>query len=342
MTKNPPRPRAGRLSGLDLGDGAISQRDRSGGVEWTVPDLTDTGHSRSGQASSGFPPAARRAGGDPGTGPTAGLGSHRTGSPEAAGPADTAGPEGPGDTAGPADTDAEELPAHASAHLLSTSVSRLNRLRASVLGCNDGITSTAGLVVGVAAGTTGTTALALAGIAGVVAGSLSMGGGELTSVRAQRDSQEQLLRTQRAELEAIPDEELDELAHLYMQRGLSLRLAREVAVELTARDALAAHAEAELGLDLGDLVNPWEAAAASALSYLVGGLVSLLAILLPPAGIRIAVCFVAVLVGLGLTGFLAARLGSAPAGRATLRNLVVGSLTMAVTYGLGTAAHAIV
>jgi vacuolar iron transporter family protein len=237
---------------------------------------------------------------------------------------------------------AEELPAHASAHLLTTSVSRLNRLRAGVLGCNDGITSTAGLVVGVAAGTSNTTALALAGLSGLVAGSLSMGGGEFTSVRAQRDSQEELLRTQRAELEDIPDEEVDELAHLYMQRGLSLRLAKEVAVELTARDALAAHAEAELGIDLEDLVSPWEAASASALSYLLGGLLSLLAILLPPVGIRIAVCFSAVLVGLALTGYLAARLGRAPTGRATLRNLVVGTVTMAITYGLGHAAHALI
>lgn len=248
------------------------------------------------------------------------------------------GDEGPG----PAAPAAEELPADASAHLLTTSVSRLNRLRAGVLGCNDGITSTAGLVVGVAAGTTSTTALALAGLSGLVAGSLSMGGGEFTSVQAQRDSQEELLRKQRAELENIPREELDELAHLYVERGLSVRLAREVAAELTARDALAAHAEAELGIDLEDLVNPWEAASASALSYLVGGLVSLAAILLPPVGIRIAVCFAAVLLGLALTGYLAARLGSAPTGRATLRNLIVGSVTMIITYGLGRAAHAVI
>ena len=119
-------------------------------------------------------------------------------------------------------TDEPELPPHASSHLLSTSVNRLNRLRAAVLGCNDGLISTAGLVVGVAAATTGTTTLALAGLSGLVAGSLSMGGGEYTSVRAQLDSQEALLRLQRAELEDVPDEELDELALLYVQKGLSL------------------------------------------------------------------------------------------------------------------------
>lgn len=235
----------------------------------------------------------------------------------------------------------EQLPPHASAHLLSTSVSRLNRLRAAVLGCNDGITSTAGLVVGVAAATPSVTALALAGLSGLVAGSLSMGGGEYTSVRAQRDSQEALLDHQRVELELVPHEELDELAHLYVQRGLSLRVARQVALELTAQDALAAHAEAELGIDVHDLVNPWEASVASAVSYLLGGLLALLAVLLPPAAARIWVCVLVVLLGLSLTGYLAARLGAAPAGRATLRNLLVGSATMAVTYGLGSVVHAL-
>jgi VIT1/CCC1 family predicted Fe2+/Mn2+ transporter len=156
-----------------------------------------------------------------------------------------------------ADASEDRLPPHATAHLLSTSVNGLNRLRAGVLGCNDGITSTAGLVVGVAATTASTKALALAGLAGLVAGSLSMGGGEFTSVQAQRDSHEALLHIQRGELETIPGEELDELAHMYMERGLSLALARQVAVELTERDALAAHAEAELGIDLHDRANPW-------------------------------------------------------------------------------------
>lgn len=237
-------------------------------------------------------------------------------------------------------SDEEQLPAHASAHLLSTSVSRLNRIRAAVLGGNDGVTSTAGLVVGVAAATTNTTTLVLAGLTGLVAGSLAMGGGEYTSVQTQRDSQEALLNAQRAELVAVPAEELDELAHLYMQKGLSLRLAREVAAELTKRDALAAHAEAELGIDLGDLVKPWEASLASALSYLAGGALSLVAILLPPHTYRIPVCVAAVLLGLGFTGYFAARLGRAPAGLATLRNILVGSATMAVTYALGSIVRA--
>jgi vacuolar iron transporter family protein len=239
-------------------------------------------------------------------------------------------------------SDEPELSPRASAHLLSTSVNRLNRLRAAVLGCNDGLISTAGLVVGVAAATAGTTTLALAGLSGLAAGSLSMGGGEYTSVRAQRDSQEALLAAQRAELATVPDEELDELAFLYVRKGLSVRLARQVAKELSDRDALAAHAEVELGIDLDDLVSPWQASVASALSFLAGGLISLVAILLPPPGYRIAVCVVAVMCGLALTGFVSARLGKAPPGRATLRNVMVGGLTMAVTYALGSVGHALI
>ena len=238
-------------------------------------------------------------------------------------------------------TEQDVLPAHASAHLLSTSVSRLNRLRAGVLGCNDGITSTAGLVVGVAATHPSTTVLAVTGLSGLLAGALSMGGGEFTSVRAARDSQDALLHIQRGELETNPHEELDELAHLYMQRGLSLGLARQVAAELTARDALSAHAEAELGIDLDDQVNPWEAAGASALSFLLGGVLSLLAILLPPAGVRIEVCVAVVLASLAGTGYLAARFGAAPPGRAALRNLAVGSITMTITYALGALTQAL-
>ena len=241
----------------------------------------------------------------------------------------------------PASPDLPDLPdgfpEHARAHLLTTSVSRLNRLRAAVLGCNDGVTSTAGLVVGVAGATTSTSALLIAGISGVVAGSLSMGGGEFTSVSAQRDSQEALLAVQRHELETVPDEELDELAHLYVQKGLSTTLASQVAAELTNRDALAAHADIELGIDLDDLVKPWDAAIASSVAFALGGVLPILAILLPPAEARVPVCFLAVAAALAITGNVAARLGQAPSGRATLRNVVVGMLAMATTYAIGLA-----
>lgn len=227
------------------------------------------------------------------------------------------------------------------AHLLRTSVGRLNRLRAAVLGANDGITSTAGLVVGVAGAGGGATALAVAGVSGLVAGSLSMAGGEYTSVRAQRDSHDALLARQRHELETVPDEELDELAHLYTEKGLSTGLARQVAAELTSRDALAAHADIELGIDLDDLVSPWDAAVASAVAFLVGGLLPVAAVLLAPASARVAVTVVAVLAGLALTGWGAARLGGAPAARATVRNTAVGAAAMAVTYVIGRAVGAL-
>ena len=164
-----------------------------------------------------------------------------------------------------------------------------------------------------------------------------MGGGEYTSVRAQRDSHDALLARQRRELDTRPHEELDELAYLYAQKGLSPRLAREVAAELSSGDALAAHADIELGIDVKDLVNPWEAAMASATSFLLGGVLPLLAILLPPHAWRVPVCFAAVLITLSVTGYVAARLGQAPAGRATVRNAAVGFTAMLLTYAIGTA-----
>lgn len=236
---------------------------------------------------------------------------------------------------GDPDVAADDFPEHARAHLLSTSVSRLNRLRAAVLGANDGITSTAGLVVGVAGATDSAPALLVAGVSGIVAGSLSMGGGEYTSVSAQRDSQDALLAQQRHELETVPDEELDELAHLYARKGLSTALAHRVAAELTSRDALAAHADIELGIDVDDLVRPWDAAVASAVAFALGGVLPILAILVPPASWRVPVCFLAVALGLAVSGWVAAHLGQAPRGRATARTVVVGLLAMTTTYAIG-------
>ena len=236
----------------------------------------------------------------------------------------------------------DSLPTNASEHLLSTSVGRLNRLRAAVLGCNDGITSVAGLVVGVAAATSGTKALLLVGLSGLLAGALSMGGGEYTSVRAQRDSHDALIRAQRAELIETPGEELDELTFLYVQKGLPLSLAREVAAELTKCNALAAHVDAELGLDLGDLVSPWEAAGVSALSFSLGGSLALVAVVLPTHALRIPVCVGAVLLGLAVTGYVAALLGASPKGRSTLRNVAIGGGTMAATFLLGSIGHSVI
>src|SRR3954469_16401013 len=158
---------------------------------------------------------------------------------------------------------------------------RLNWLRAGVLGANDGVVSTAGLVVGVAGATDSRSALLTAGLAGLLAGSLSMAAGEYVSVSTQRDSEQAALALEREELATTPQAELDELTGLLQDRGISPELAREVAEQLTARDALGAHARVELGIDPDELVNPWHAAWASFVSFTAGALLPLLAIVLP-------------------------------------------------------------
>ena len=214
--------------------------------------------------------------------------------------------------------------------------SRLNWLRAGVLGANDGIVSTAGIVMGVAGATDDTGTIAIAGVAGLVAGALSMGTGEYVSVSTQRDSETALLAKERRELAEEPEEELAELAGIYVGKGLSEELAQQVAHELTERDALAAHAEVELGIDPDNLTNPWHAAWASMLAFTVGALLPLLTIVLVDADLRIAVTVAAVVVALALTGWSSARLGYGRARPAVLRNVAGGAFAMAVTYAVGT------
>jgi len=213
--------------------------------------------------------------------------------------------------------------------------SKLNWLRAGVLGANDGIVSTAGIVVGVAAATAARGPIWTAGIAGLAAGAVSMALGEYVSVSTQRDTERALLSKERRELQEDPAAELDELASLYRAKGLSPATARLVAQELTDHDAFAAHAEVELGIDPDELTNPWQAAISSALSFTIGALLPLLAILLPPIGLRIPVTVVAVLVALSVTGAVSARLGGAPAGRAVVRNVIGGGLALAITFAIG-------
>jgi VIT1/CCC1 family predicted Fe2+/Mn2+ transporter len=212
---------------------------------------------------------------------------------------------------------------------------RLNWLRAGVLGANDGIVSTAGIVIGVAAATAARSTIATAGIAGLAAGAMSMAAGEYVSVSTQRDTERALLDKERDELRDMPDEELEELTRIYEDKGLTPDLAAEVARQLTAHDALGAHAEAELGIDPEELTNPWHAALASMVSFTLGALLPLVAILLPPTGARIAVTAVAVVIALALTGWGSARLGEAPARPAVLRNVAGGLLAMLVTYAIG-------
>ncbi|SFR88133.1 Predicted Fe2+/Mn2+ transporter, VIT1/CCC1 family [Microbacterium sp. cf046] len=213
---------------------------------------------------------------------------------------------------------------------------RLNWLRAGVLGANDGIVSVASLVVGVAGATTDTAALLVAGVAGLVGGAISMALGEYVSVSSQRDSERALIAKETRELKELPDEELEELTSLYRERGLSEATARQVALELTEHDALAAHLEVELHIDQHDLVSPWQAALSSAIAFTLGAMLPLLAILLPPPELRVPVTFVAVLVALGITGTVSAHLGGSSKMRATARLVIGGALALAVTWAIGT------
>ncbi|MGY4710328.1 VIT1/CCC1 transporter family protein [Mycolicibacterium sp. CBM1] len=232
-------------------------------------------------------------------------------------------------------TSAAEQPTHPAEPHHGAFGGRLNWLRAGVLGANDGIVSTAGIVVGVAAASTERGPIFTAGIAALAAGALSMAVGEYVSVSTQRDSERAMLGKERTELETQPVAELEELAALYEAKGLSPATARTVAEELTDHDAFAAHVDIELRIDPDDLTNPWQAALSSALAFTVGALLPLLAILLPPATIRIPITFVAVLIALAATGWVSARLGGAAPGRAIQRVVVGGALAMAITFGIG-------
>jgi VIT1/CCC1 family predicted Fe2+/Mn2+ transporter len=212
---------------------------------------------------------------------------------------------------------------------------KLNWLRAGVLGANDGIVSTAGIVVGVAAATVARAPILTAGIAGLVAGAVSMALGEYVSVSTQRDTERALLVKERRELRDDPVAELDELKRIYQRKGLSESTAQAVAKELTDHDAFAAHAEVELGIDPDELTNPWQAALSSALSFTIGALLPLVAILLPPIALRIPVTVAAVLLALIVTGAVSARLGGAPKQRAVVRNVIGGGLALAITYLIG-------
>jgi len=213
--------------------------------------------------------------------------------------------------------------------------SRLNWLRAAVLGANDGIVSIAGLVFGVAGASVGSGVLFATGIAGIVAGALSMAVGEYVSVSSSRDSERALLKKEKKELEEYPEHEFTELVGIYEKKGLSSDTARKVAEELTAHDAFKAHVEAELKIDPNELANPVQASLASAGSFLAGAVIPLLAIILPPDEIRIPVAFGAVIAALIATGTLSAWAGGAPIGKAVLRVTLGGIIAMVATYAIG-------
>ena len=214
-------------------------------------------------------------------------------------------------------------------------IHRIGWLRASVLGANDGIISTAALVLGVAAADSSRSAILTAGIAALVAGSVSMALGEYVSVSSQRDSERSDIAKEEWELTHLADHELDELTGIYRAKGLSPALAREVAVELTEHDALGTHLRDELGIERDNLARPVQAASTSAASFAVGAAIPVLAAAWVGESLRIAAVMVLSVLALVVLGFVGARVGGAHPGRPVARVVIGGAIAMAVTMVVG-------
>jgi len=212
---------------------------------------------------------------------------------------------------------------------------RANWLRASVLGANDGIISTAALILGVAAADASRSAVLTAGIAGLTAGSMAMGLGEYVSVSSQRDTERADIAKEIWELENTPERELAELTAIYQERGLKHDLARQVAIELTEHDALGTHLTEELGISEHSLARPLQAAATSMLSFAIGAALPLIAAAVAAQGNRILVTLIVAIITLLGLGIAGARLGGAAPLRPTLRVVVGGTIAMAVTMAIG-------
>ena len=220
---------------------------------------------------------------------------------------------------------------HPESHL----VSRIGWLRAAVLGANDGIVSTASLIVGVAAASAATSVVLIAGVAGLVAGAMSMAAGEYVSVSSQSDTEQADLTRERVELASQPALEREELARIYRGRGVAPELARQVADQLMAKDALGAHARDELGISEVSTARPVQAALTSAATFAVGAAMPLAMVLLMPRPALVAGVSIASLIFLGLLGAIGARAGGANVGKATLRVTFWGALAMTLTAGIG-------
>ena len=229
----------------------------------------------------------------------------------------------------------DEEPQHFHDDLGDDVSGRLNWLRAGVLGANDGIVSTAGVVMGVAGATSDSGAILIAGIAALTAGALSMAAGEYVSVSTQRDSERSILALEAQELERMPETEQSELARMYEEKGLSRATAEKVADELTAKDALRAHADIEFGIDPDALTNPWHAALASMVAFTVGALLPLLVVAFAPTSARILATVLTVAIALAGAGAVSAKLGYSPRLPAIARNVGGGLLAMGVTYLIG-------
>jgi VIT1/CCC1 family predicted Fe2+/Mn2+ transporter len=212
---------------------------------------------------------------------------------------------------------------------------RIGWLRAAVLGANDGIVSTASLVVGVAAANATRSDILVAGLAGLVAGAMSMAAGEYVSVSSQADTEQADLTRERTELATMPESELNELTDIYVKRGLEPALARQVATQLMANDALTAHARDELGISEVTTARPVQAAFASAATFAIGAALPLLVVLLTPEASLVYTVAITSLVFLALLGVLAARTGGAPVLKAALRVTFWGALAMGLTAAVG-------
>lgn len=220
-------------------------------------------------------------------------------------------------------------------NMVKSTTHKLNWLRASVLGANDGIVSIAGLVLGVAGATDSATVILTAGVAGIVAGAISMAAGEYVSVSSSRDTEKAILEKERYSLENFPEKELKELTLIYREKGLSEKTSELVAKELSKKDVLAAHAHMELNIDPNNLTSPWHAAFASSGAFLAGAMIPLIAIIIPPASIKVPVAFISVVIALAITGILSAKAGGASVKRATIRVVLGGAFAMTVTYFIG-------
>lgn len=213
--------------------------------------------------------------------------------------------------------------------------STLNKLRAAVLGANDGIVSISALVMGVAGAGGEWHAIFIAGLAALVAGALSMAVGEYVSVSSQSDAEKSFIAREKRMLKENPGAELEELAEAYIEQGVSKETAHVVAKELTKNDALKAHLRIHFNLDENDLNNPMHAAVSSLVAFAVGGSIPFLTIILVPAGARVWATTIAVVVALLCVGYLSASVGGASRRHAMTRVLVGGLLAMAITYGVG-------
>ncbi|MCX6123678.1 MAG: VIT family protein [Proteobacteria bacterium] len=212
---------------------------------------------------------------------------------------------------------------------------RIGWLRAAVLGANDGILSTASLIVGVAAAHAEQHSIVVAGVAGLVAGAMSMAAGEYVSVSSQADTEQADLATERLELRDNPGFERDELAKLYVDRGVEVGIAKQVAEQLMAKDALGAHARDELGISATNAARPVQAALASAGSFSVGAALPLIMVFVVPSNLLIVEVFASSLFFLAILGTLAAQAGGAPTWRGAARVTFWGALAMGVTAGIG-------